>query len=332
MPSLDSGDRIIRVAVVGLRGHAGRHIQLLLENPACELVAVYYPGRVRDDTDLPVTDDFGRCLDSDAVIISSPTAVHTSQLLQLGTYPGYVLLEKPAASTEEDITRLLNLPGDMKERVRINYNFPFHAAARRFIELAGSETLGDIFALSILSSHGGVFREDWLNSWRRSEKSTFGPLETVGVHFIQFVTQVLGTPTRALLARSSMAPGPPDFTDTGLLTMVTEKGAWASIQCSYAAPYAFRMELRGTNGYAEYDGQAIRVYSPRSTFDGRGRFTFPPIVSDISVDHDSAWDRSIGDSQLSFLDVVQRNGRFDADDFDRDVSVMNVLLETAQDP
>ena len=78
----------LSVAVVGLRGHAGRHIEMLKRYPDVDLKCVYYHREPPpESTHLPITGRFSDCLESDVVIISSPTPAHFQQVEALRCFP-----------------------------------------------------------------------------------------------------------------------------------------------------------------------------------------------------------------------------------------------------
>ena len=110
MPPVKGNEPHIRVAVLGVRGHAARHIRLINANPSVELQHVYHPDPEKAEiaalTELPVTGDLDVCFESDAIIVSSPTSAHFAQLEALAEYPGYILLEKPAVESQADIDRV----------------------------------------------------------------------------------------------------------------------------------------------------------------------------------------------------------------------------------
>ncbi|MCH9015953.1 MAG: Gfo/Idh/MocA family oxidoreductase [Gemmatimonadetes bacterium] len=317
----------LTVAVIGLRGHAARHIEMVRQTPGVTLDRVYYHKiPPPDQKHLPITNTLSDCLDSDVIIISSPTPRHAEQLQMLRHYRGYVLLEKPAAVDKGGIDVLLDLPAELKSRTQVNFNFLFHDVAAHLRELAKSPVIGDVFAFEVHTSHGGAFRDDWRDSWRLSGEPNFGPLETVGIHFIHFALVLFGRCENALV-RSNSLSGRSDAVDTGMLAMRMENGVSVNISNSYAAPYVVRMALWGTNGHLVYDGETATLYSPRDTFDERGMFSSPPAVESWSIDYPSAWASSLASSQRHFFKTAQQRVRLDPGIFDRDVAAMNVLLD-----
>lgn len=317
----------LRVAIVGLRGHAGRHIRLVQQQPEVRLQCVFYHRPApKELAHLPITNDIGECLAADVVIISTPTALHASQLQLLEAHRGYTLVEKPAADRPEDIRALLQLPDERKSRIQVNFNFLFHELATRLTELRSSPLLGDLFAADFHASHGGSFRSDWKDSWRLSGAANLGPLETVGIHFVQFALTQYGRCTKSIVRTESLSKAE-SRVDTGVVDMATESGVWVRVRTSYAAPQAIKMELWGTNGYAVYDGETLAVYSPRETYDDRGRFASPPAAISWGINYESCWRKSLELAQRHLFELARSGKRLDPATFDRDVSSMSVLLD-----
>ena len=67
----------IKASVIGLRRHAGLHIKLLQQNPDVILDKVlYHRSPPPEYSHLPITENLSDCLESDLIIISSPTSTH----------------------------------------------------------------------------------------------------------------------------------------------------------------------------------------------------------------------------------------------------------------
>ena len=285
----------------------------------------YYRSTPPGHADLPITDTLSDCLSSDVIIISTPTSSHIDYVRALSDYGGYILLEKPAVNSQDHIRELLNLPASLKRRTRVNFNFNFHPLAVLFSDLIGSGQLGKVFSFDVHTSHGVAFRKDWGNTWRVDNETGLGPLETTGIHYIQFSLREFGDCTGRNIQTECLS-GRPSAIDTGLVNLTMADGTWVRIRHSYAAPYAVRFELWGSEGYLVYDGEVANLYHPRDTFDSNGRFTSPPLKASWDIEFQQAWSESLEKAQMDFLSVVQEGTLLDPSEFDRDVSAMGVLL------
>ena len=318
----------LRASVIGLRRHAGLHIDLLTQNPEVTLDKVLYHRQPPDGyAHLPITANIADLMDSDVIVLSTPTSSHFDYIQDLTTYGGYILLEKPAVNTGEQIRALLDLPEDFKRRLKVNYNFNFHEFRYLLGRVKQSGELGKIFALDVHTSHGVAFRHDWDNAWRVENETGLGPLETTGIHYIQLALQEFGMCKHSAVSTTCLS-GRPGSVDTGTLNMEMADGTLVRIRHSYAAPYGVRFEIWGTDGYLVYDGETANLYHPRDTLDDDGRFTSPPIHQNWKVPFEKAWMQSLARSQGHFLKTAAEGTSFDPRDFDRDVSAMTVLLNS----
>lgn len=321
-----SEDRI-KASVIGLRGHAGLHIDFIRQNPNAVLDKVYYNRETPSGYEsLPITNSLSDCLTSDVIIISTPTASHFEYMELLSDYPGYIFLEKPAVNSQAHISALIGLPAEMKRRIRVNFNFAFHPLGVLISKLIGGGQLGKVFGFDVHTSHGVAFREDWDNTWRVDNETGLGPLETTGIHYIQFSLREFGDCTECHVQTACLSDRP-SAVDTGLINMNMADGPWVRIRHSYASPYAVRFELWGSDGYLTYDGKVANLHHPRDTFDENGRYTTPPLKETWEFEFQQAWSESLVDSQNDFLGVVRDGRLLEESEFNRDVSAMGILLD-----
>ena len=78
----EDAKRTILVSVLGVTGQAERHIEQIKSNPRTKLHHVYHPDLDRIDQSsikhLSITDVLEECLQSDAIIIASPSCKSVS--------------------------------------------------------------------------------------------------------------------------------------------------------------------------------------------------------------------------------------------------------------
>jgi predicted dehydrogenase len=316
-----------KVAVIGVRNQAARHINLLKKRVEVQLHAVFHPAGKTGDRVLPLTENFSDVLESDAVIIASPTNTHAHYLNLLKNYPGYILLEKPAVSSSEESQVLEQWSNDKKFRTRVNFNLCFSKLRSVLSEILASQHLGDLISFDVHTSQGLAFTQRYQESWRSQQGSSFGVLETVGVHYFHLLLLLFGEMDKVdvnLLHRAGHFSGPPD---TGMVRIQMHDGMLATLRHSYAAPACNRLFLIGTNGFWEYDGKVARLYSPRESFDQEGRFTTPPLVREDKIDHSIAWQESLDSAQEDFLAVASKQGQFDLAEFHRSLKAMEWIFK-----
>ena len=157
----------LRIAVIGLKQHAGIHIRYLQNNPKVELTKVYYHKLLPQGFDeLPLTSSLEECMESDCIIISTPTGKHFEHLQLIKEYSGYILLEKPAVNTTEQINSLLSFPTDLKKWIKVNFNFQFQVASISYFQfqfpISKVLQLFQVLAMHELS-HDLWFPKRWMN-------------------------------------------------------------------------------------------------------------------------------------------------------------------------
>ncbi len=327
MPSLAESGRRIRVSVLGVRGQAARHIALIDSNPSIDLQHVFYPIAEKVGTagqqDLPVTSVLADCMESDAIIIASPTSAHSMQLEALVDFNGHILVEKPAVDNPTDVSALLDFPGEWKSRVRVNFNFQFNPVAIIFKKILEDKLIGNPIHATFETNHGGAFKTDWHNTWRTSEKFA-GPLHTVGIHYVQWLMTRFGQLANISTQTASHVDRSVD--DSGVANLTWDDGFAATIMTSYASAFRVHFQITGTDGYVVYDGTDVKLTAPRETFDERGFFTHPPESTLASLPWNDAYQASVEKSQLAFFDMVSAGTKIDPAEFDRDLQMMNLLI------
>jgi predicted dehydrogenase len=317
---------LIKTSVVGLRGHAGKHIQLLRKNPKIVLDKIYYyKSAPAGFEDLPVTHNLADCLNSDLIIVSSPTAAHYEHLEVLRDFQGYIFLEKPAVNNKEHIAALLEWPADFKSRIRVNFNFVHSELGTLMARLIEGGDLGRIFAFDVHSSHGAAFKKEWVNAWRIVGETGLGPVETTGIHYAHFASKFFGQCRRSSILVNCLT-GKHATIDTGILNMETVGQVWVRIRHSYAAPYAVHLEIWGTEGYFVYNDPVACLYHPRNSFDAEGLYTTPPVKDSWKMDFKKVWSDSLIKAQDNFIETVYEKRLLDPTEFDHDVSIMKYLL------
>ena len=330
MSSVNGSQQSLRVAVLGIRGQAARHIKLISDMSSIHLQHAYHPNKAKfesaDYANMPITDDLNVCHESDVIIIASPTDTHFVQLEALVDYPGYILLEKPAVESRSDIGQLLNISDDRKSRIKINFNFNFNPVAHTLTKVLDSGALGKPIHASFETNHGGAFRDGWGNNWR-TENPLGGSIYTVGIHYVQWVTERFGAPTEMTVRTSNYAGNSVD--DTGNAQLIWDDGLMVNIWTSYASPLKAKFEITGTDGYVVYDGFSMKLYSPRDTFDEKGLFATPAATIQIEEKWNDAYQTSLGNSQKVFWNEVVAETYFDPDQFDSDVRVMGLLVDAS---
>ncbi|MEC9293526.1 MAG: Gfo/Idh/MocA family oxidoreductase [Chloroflexota bacterium] len=330
MPAIkESSKRTILVSVLGVTGQAKRHIELIKTNPHAKLHHVYHPNLDRvhrsNIKNLPLTEVLEECLKSDAIIVASPTPVHFNQLQVLSRFEGLILVEKPIAENPDDLTRLSNFPSEWKSRVKVNFNFQSNPVAKKIRTVIRRGLIGQPIYGLFETNHGGAYKKDWANSWRANRINS-GPLPTVGIHYIQWLVSIFGTPSSTSI--QTMSAAKKSFHDSGLAQLTWNSGFVTTIATSYASAFKIHFHITGTEGYVTYDGHSVKLFSPRDTFDERGFFIQPPESLSFLSPSNISYEESMRNSQEAFINTVIENARYDPREFDRDVQITVNLMNS----
>ncbi|HWQ95841.1 MAG TPA: Gfo/Idh/MocA family oxidoreductase [Candidatus Methylomirabilis sp.] len=317
----------LTISIVGKSGHAGHLIDILKRKEGIDLEFVYYPKRC-DDSNLPVTSNFNDLLGSEAIIIASPTDTHAYYLNQLKSYEGYILVEKPIFSSEEETEEFRKWPIHKKEKIKVNYNFRYSRITKVIEEICSAQSFGEPIAFYIHTSHGLAYKENYLKSWRSRPERSFGVVELVGSHFINLSMylfgEILNSNIRTLnIYKNIQIDTSPDTT---IINLEMEKGIIVNLFHSYAGPKFNKILLIGTNGFLDYDGKTIKFYSPRDSFDQKGRFDNPPLVFSIEQKHEAIWQESLEESLDHFIEVARTKNKFQMKELEQSLDTMKPIF------
>ena len=150
------------------------------------------------------------------------------------------------------------------------------------------------------------FKEDW------RAKSSSGVGQLVAVHFYNFILNLTRNKNqfKPYYSKENHS-GVRNAVDTiNILSNKNSKTKF-SILCSYACPYDISIKIHGTNGIITYNGEIIKFYSPRNTFDNNGRYCRPPVINEIKLNQNEhiLWKESLSRSVNFFKNCIF-NGSF----------------------
>ncbi|MDC3047201.1 Gfo/Idh/MocA family oxidoreductase [Prochlorococcus sp. AH-736-A21] len=313
------------ISFIGLRGHAKRLREIVENLPNINIKKILYHKQTQTENLDCLTNNIEDLFPSDAIFIASPTHFHLEHLISLKNYKGYIFLEKPAVSNLKDIKKLLSFPNSLKSRIYINFNFQFSSLAEILNSQLRSDTFGKVLWLDVHTSHGAAFRSTWDKSWRVLGENNLGPIETTGIHYLQYAASNFGKISNIDVRKRSVV-GRSNSVDTGFISLEFSSGTWVRIRNSYATPYLIRFEMMGTNGYLTYDGSVCKIFSPRENYDKQGMFITPNIIYSKNIVFSSMWQDSLEQSICFFVDHVSRKKKFSIEKFNLNVNIMNNLL------
>ncbi len=324
-----NGDGGICVGVIGLNGHAARIISILENISKVVKIIIYYPG-IKASHDSRITKQFNDLKSCDAIVIASPTSSHVDYLKKLERYSGYILCEKPAFASYSDLKFIERWYEQKRARFGINYNFLYSPVAKKLENFVKDPEFGRAITLKIHSSHGLAFDSTYVRSWR-SFSAKYGVAELVGVHFINFAMHLLGPLKRSGVSLTNFS-GNGQTSDTAFIHLVTQNDCHVQICVSYAAPFAFSIDLIGTNMIYRYDGQTQLIRGPRNHRDDEGRFCNPPIIFKSEIKHQDNFRLGLENALLEFVDSVAQGGLLDPQNVRLALDTMTPLFDLDSSP
>jgi predicted dehydrogenase len=189
----------------------------------------------------------------DAVMIATLNSALAPIACQAAKAGKHVLVEKPAAISVRELTKLEALARKSKVLVRVGYNHRYHPAGLKALEIFRSGALGPIMFVRGRYGQGG--RVGYEKEWRADPKlSGGGELIDQGVHLIDLAGIFLGEFTKVEgHATTYFWKMPVD--DNAFLSLRNKAGntAWLHVSCS-EWKNLFSLEIYGRDGKLHWEG------------------------------------------------------------------------------
>ena len=260
--------RLPRLGFLGL-GWIGQHrLQALLDERACEVVAVadpspevqarvreLAPGAVLVDT-LDTLLDF----DLDGVVVSTPSALHAAQSMRLLERRIAVFCQKPLARTLQETAAIVEAARRADRLLGCDLSYRHTEAMRRIRNAVVEGELGAVHAVDL------VFHNAWgpNKGWARDAALSGGGCAIdLGTHLVDLALWVLGAPRvervdSRLYARGRLlAPGEPEVEDYAVAQIDLEGGTVVRLACSWELPMG-RDAIIEAHFHGERGGAALR--------------------------------------------------------------------------
>jgi predicted dehydrogenase len=181
------------------------------------------------------TDDWREALahpDVELMSIATPPASHVeiaAAALQAGKA---VLCEKPLALSTDDAFALAELAGRTSMSTIVNLSYRAVPAFRVAHDLIAARRLGDIQRIDLLWQRPRPWSENDPLSWKDSSDAGGGVLANYGVHALDYIGWLAGSPraVRAVLEQPAESPERPD--DRMVAELTLRGGATAHIDVS----------------------------------------------------------------------------------------------------
>jgi predicted dehydrogenase len=256
-----SKNKQVNIAQIGVGYWGPNLLRNLVANPDCAVTHVVDLSQKRRDyvRSLYPAIEVGENVDAvlgddriDAVIIATPVRTHfelVSRALEAGQH---VLVEKPMATSVEEIDRIEEIALRKQLVAMVGHTFLFNPAVRYLRKLIDSGGLGDIRYIYSQRLNLGRIRSDVDALWN------------LAPHDVSIIQYLLGDPKPLSVRRSGMAFIQDGIDDVVFLNVEYPGKIMAHIHVSWLDPHKVRkMTVVGSKKMAIYDDIAenkIAVY------------------------------------------------------------------------
>jgi predicted dehydrogenase len=240
----------VRIAVAGAGLIGRRHVELVRQNPRCELAAVVDPAPEAAAIADPLGIPHHRSLDDLfaaepprpdlGVIIATPNTAHVAGGLACVTAGVPVLVEKPIADTEAEARELVTAAERADVPLLVGHHrrhSPLLQAAREVVEQGHLGRLVAVMGSALFYKPDGYFDAA---PWRRERGG--GPILINLIHEIDVMRMICGDIVEVSAMSSTAARGFP-VEDTVALTLRFANGALGSFMLSDTAASTRSWEL-----------------------------------------------------------------------------------------
>lgn len=192
---------MIRIGVIGLGKMGISHLAVAASHPAAKVTAVCDSSRYVIDvlnryTGIPGFTDYRTMLDRadlDAVIIASPSKLHSAMIRHALDAGRHVFSEKPFCLDVDEGLALVDLAASKRLVNQVGYHCRFVASFQRAKALVDAGVIGDVHHLTS-ETYGPVVLRPTGSTWRMSRSEGGGCLYDYASHAINLATYIGGMP------------------------------------------------------------------------------------------------------------------------------------------
>ena len=197
--------------------------------------------------------------DVDVVAIATPVSTHFDLAMRALQAGKHVFVEKPLASTAEQVRRLMDAAQKANRILMVDHTFIYTGAVRKIRELVDDGSLGDIYYYDSTRVNLGLFQHDVNVLW------------DLAVHDLSIMDYVLpSSPVAVSATGHSHVPGGTE--NIAFLTLFFGGSQIAHIHVNWLAPVKVRRTLIGASKkMIVYDdleqSEKVKVYDKGITLD-----------------------------------------------------------------
>lgn len=248
---------MIKFGVVGFGLHAVKRLMPGFTNAKCCRVAALSRRSMEKaqasakQFDIPLAFDSVEALcqssEVDAVLVTTPNAMHLQDVLTAVCHGKHVLCEKPMGVNADECRQMVEAAREARVLLGVAQVFRFEDSTRRLRERLAAGQIGKpIFARAEFSFPGKTgHARQWLYD---PAVAGGGPIADVGVHCIDGLRYILQDEVVSVSARATQDKVSGELEAAAALILEFSKGTLATVQVSFRADYRTPLEIVGEHG------------------------------------------------------------------------------------
>jgi predicted dehydrogenase len=254
----------------------------------------------------------------DFVILTTPHALHSQQIVAVARADKHVFCEKPVGLSVKEVRQSLDVCGAAGVRLGVGHERRFEPAMEELRKLLKNGSFGTIMHVEATFSHDKLCSLSAEN-WRVSTQGVIPlAMTATGIHLTDLFIDLIG-PIEQVTAFPAVRVADSGYADTLSVHVRFVCGATGHINTVLATPFYSRFVIYGTDSWAEVRDGTHPDEAGASTLTLQGR-TGPPTVSTLS------WKDSVRANLEQFALSIQGQATYP---FTEDQIVGNVAVLAA---
>jgi predicted dehydrogenase len=259
----------MKFLIAGLGSIGRRHLRNLVALGEDDIVLYRTHRGTLEDEELaafPVETELTAALAQrpDAVIVSNPTALHMSVAVPAAQAGCALFLEKPIASSLDDLRVLEEALKNHGNKVFSAYQFRFNPGLRKVKELLEQGAIGQPLTFAC---HWGEYLPDWhpwggLSPKLCRRRDLGGGVVLTLCHPLDYLRWLFANVREVCAFTGKLSDLEVDVEDTADALLLFDSGAQGSLHLDYfRRPKRHDLEISGTDGtlYWDYESSAVRL-------------------------------------------------------------------------
>ena len=190
----------------------------------------------------------------DIIIIATPNNLCCEIMNECIMHNKHILVEKPAAKSSAELSKLINFSKDKNLKIRVGFNHRYHPGIINAKKIIDNGKIGELMFLRARYGHGG--RLGYEKEWRaKPEISGGGEIMDQGCHLIDLSRWFFQSEFSKCISSAKTYFWNMNVEDNGFMILETldNKTAFLHVSCT-EWKNLFSMEIYGKTGKIKIDG------------------------------------------------------------------------------